>query len=110
MSPLRSSDRRRIADQIIADFQVDVSTVETAEEEAGRHGATGHGALRNALLPENALSAKFTTTAGPELKQVSGTVYVGTHPGDAQRVLWLKLEERMFPTGNPWRLFRADLE
>lgn len=100
LSPLRSSDRRKIADQIIADFHVDISNLEKAEGEVDRQGAAGLGAIRTALLPENALSAKFTTTAGPELKQVSGTVYVGAYPGELQRVLWIKLEERMFPTGN----------
>ena len=82
--------------------------METTKGEADKQGTTGHGALRNALLPENALSAKFTTTVGPELKQVSGTVYVGAHPGDVQRVLWLKLEERIYPTGNSWKLLRAN--
>ncbi|KAL9054028.1 MAG: hypothetical protein Q9206_003705 [Seirophora lacunosa] len=56
------------------------------------------GAIRNSLLPDNSLSARFTTTAGKDLKQVSGTVYVGAHPGDEQRVLWIKLEERLLPT------------
>lgn len=50
-------------------------------------------------MPENALSARFSTTAGPDLKQVSGTVYAGTHPGEDQRILWLKIEERLIPTG-----------
>ncbi len=110
MSPLRSSDRRRIADQIIADFHVEISGVDSARGEADRQGATALGTLRNALLPENALSAKFTTTAGLELKRVSGTVYVGTYPDKVQRVLWLKMEERMSPTGNSRRLLRADIE
>lgn len=57
------------------------------------------GELRNSLLPEGSLSARFTTTAGPNLTQVSGTVYVGAHPGEEQRVLWIKIEERLVPTG-----------
>lgn len=62
-------------------------------------------ALRNSLLPENCLSAKFTTTAGPDLATVTGTVYVGVHAGDdggkgEQRPLWVKMgDEGMFPTG-----------
>jgi translation initiation factor 2D len=55
--------------------------------------------LRNAILPENTLSAKFTTTHGPNLKQVSGTVYVGAHQGDEQRILWAKIGDRLYPTG-----------
>ncbi len=57
------------------------------------------GALRKSLLPENALSARFTTTAGPDLKIVSGTVYAGAHHGEEQRILWFKVEERLIPTG-----------
>ena len=57
------------------------------------------GSLRNSLMPENALSAKFNTTVGPDLKQVSGTVYAGAHPGEEQRILWFKIEERLIPTG-----------
>ena len=60
------------------------------------------GALRNSLMPENALSARFNTTAGPDLKQVSGTVYAGAHPGEEQRILWLKIEERLLPTGKSY--------
>ena len=59
------------------------------------------GAFRNALLPENALSARFTTTAGPNLSQVSGIVYVGSYEGAEQRILWFKMEERLLPTGKP---------
>lgn len=60
----------------------------------------GLTALRKSLLPENALSARFTTTAGPDLKQVSGTIYVGSHEGTSgeQRILWVKLFDRMYPT------------
>jgi len=73
----------------------------------------GLTALRKSLLPENALSARFTTTAGPDLKQVSGTVYVGSHEGtaDEQRVLWAKVGEKMYPTGqcrHPWSPCHSD--
>ena len=63
--------------------------------------ASALGTFRNALLPENALSARFTTTAGPNLSPVSGTVYVGSYEGAEQRILWFKMEERFFPTGVP---------
>lgn len=56
--------------------------------------------LKNSLLPENTLSARFTTTTGPELKQVSGTVYAGTYSGEEQRLLWVKIADRLYPTGN----------
>jgi translation initiation factor 2D len=63
--------------------------------------SAGLTALRKSLLPENSLSARFTTTAGPDLKQVSGTVYVGSHDGtgNEQRILWVKVGEKMYPTG-----------
>ena len=57
------------------------------------------GALRNSLMPEDALSARFNTTTGPDLNQISGTVYAGTHPGEDQRILWFKIDEKFIPTG-----------
>jgi len=103
LSPLRSSDRRRIADQIIANFHIEVPSdnVELNSPEAEGDqikGTLGVGAIRNSLLPEGCQSARFTTTAGPDLKQVSGTVYVGAHPGKDQRVLWLSINDRLIPT------------
>lgn len=132
LAPLRSSDRRKIADQIISDLQLgdiqlsvsapntvtttlptnstkhDTSKPPTEENEeneddpeirAKAAAVARQTALRSSLLPENALSARFMTTAGPNLKQVSGSVYVGAHPGEEQRVLWARTDERMFPTG-----------
>lgn len=100
LAPLRSSDRRRIADQIIANFSITTPSEEGGDKAENGHDTTtvGIGAIRNSLLPENSQSARFTTTAGKDLKQVSGTVYVGAHPGEEQRVLWIKLEDRLIPT------------
>jgi translation initiation factor 2D len=100
LAPLRSSDRRKTADQIIKDLDLTVKALvadtESAEEKAA---ATAElTALRNSLLPDNSLSARFTTTHGPDLKLVSGTVYVGSHNGEEQRVLWAKINDRMYPT------------
>ena len=55
--------------------------------------------FRNSLLPDGALAAKFSTTVGANLKTVSGTVYVGAHDGDEQRILWIRLDDRIIPTG-----------
>jgi translation initiation factor 2D len=50
------------------------------------------------------LTARFTTTAGPDLREVQGIVYVGTHPDEDERVLWFKVEhgpgsdKRLYPT------------
>ncbi|KAH0541859.1 hypothetical protein FGG08_003664 [Glutinoglossum americanum] len=90
LSPLRSSDRRKLAEQIISDFRLKISNETEPQTELA--------ALRNSLLPDSSLTARFTTTAGPDLKIVSGTIYVGAHPGDEQRILWVRMEERMFPT------------
>ncbi|KAL9104884.1 MAG: hypothetical protein Q9163_000201 [Psora crenata] len=102
LAPLRSSDRRKIADQIIRDFEIEVVKEEDQPSTSNGIEQKSHSstlsALRDSLLPENALSARFTTTAGPDLKQVSGTVYAGAYPGDDQRVLWFKVEERLMPT------------
>ncbi|KAI9729218.1 MAG: hypothetical protein M1834_007010 [Cirrosporium novae-zelandiae] len=102
LSPLRSSDRRRVADQIIADFTIDVPSPAPAEPTGdpttNAPPAITISTIRNQLLPDSSLSARFTTTAGPDLKQVSGTIYVGAHPGEEQRVLWVKINERIYPT------------
>jgi translation initiation factor 2D len=106
LSPLKSSERRRTADQIISDFgieiPVDANTNANANTSPDDKAAPTAGltALRKSLLPENALSARFTTTAGPDLKQISGTVYVGSHEGtrSEQRVLWAKVGDKMYPT------------
>ncbi|OCK84586.1 hypothetical protein K432DRAFT_112190 [Lepidopterella palustris CBS 459.81] len=98
LSPLKSSDRRRTADQIIATLGIEVPVNHDADPEDKAASTTSLTALRRTLLPENALSARFTTTSGPDLKQVSGTVYVGSHEGEEQRVLWVKVGEKMYPT------------
>ncbi|KAJ5883700.1 uncharacterized protein N7473_010586 [Penicillium subrubescens] len=103
LSPLRSSDRRKIADQIIKDYQI---TVPAAPTETPADGSTAPtlASIRNALLPENALTARFTTTAGPDLREVQGIVYVGAYPDGDERVLWFKVEhgpgsdKRLYPT------------
>ncbi|KAJ5491150.1 hypothetical protein N7539_002717 [Penicillium diatomitis] len=103
ISPIRSSDRRKIADQIIKDYQI---TIPEPTADTPTDGATAPtlASIRNALLPENTASARFTTTAGPDLREVSGTVYVGAHPDGDERVLWFKVEhgpgsdKRLYPT------------
>lgn len=100
LSPLKSSDRRRTADQVIADFGLEVPVDQVAAADDKAASSAGLTALRKSLLPDNALSARFTTTAGPDLKQVSGTVYVGSHEGtdEGPRILWVKVNEKMYPT------------
>ena len=94
LAPLRSSDRRKIADQIIKDFDLELpgNLEEQGDKNNEASSTLSLGALRNSLMPEDALSAKFSTTVGPDLKQVSGTVFGGTHPGDDQRILLFKIE------------------
>ncbi|KAF1937258.1 eukaryotic translation initiation factor SUI1 family protein [Clathrospora elynae] len=100
LSPLKSSDRRRTADQIIADFGIEVPVEPATNSDDRVAPNSGLTALRKSLLPENALSARFTTTAGPDLQQVSGTIYVGSHAGTGgeQRVLWVRYGAKMYPT------------
>ena len=106
MSPLRSSDRRKLADQIISEFSIDVpsnpppSTDENGES-LGLSTAPTLTSVRSSLLPENCLSARFTTHAGADAKLVAGTVYVGAHPGHEERILWLQMgqkDQRLYPT------------
>ncbi|KAL5121449.1 hypothetical protein ACEQ8H_000521 [Pleosporales sp. CAS-2024a] len=100
LSPLKSSDRRRTADLIIAEFNIQVPVDPTADPADPAASAAPLTALRKSLLPENALSARFTTTVGPDLKHVSGTVYVGSHKDweGGQRILWVKAFDRFYPT------------
>jgi len=97
-APLRSSDRRKLADQIIEDYQLKQATPEEQSPEEKAEATTAHTNLRNALLPDNLQSARFTITHGPDLKQASGTVYIGSHDGEESRVLWWQLEKRMYPS------------
>ncbi|KAJ5633773.1 hypothetical protein N7528_001615 [Penicillium herquei] len=105
LSPLRSSDRRKIADQIIKDYQIPVpSSASETQPDAATSTGPSLSAVRNSLLPENSLTARFTTTAGPDLREVQGIVYVGAHPEGDERVLWFKIEhgpgadKRLYPT------------
>ncbi|KAL5361793.1 hypothetical protein BJX96DRAFT_89466 [Aspergillus floccosus] len=104
LSPLRSSDRRKIADQIISDYKIEVPAQQQPGSDDPNSSGSNLTSIRNSLLPENSLSARFTTTAGPQLREVQGTVYVGTHPGGDERILWFKLEHgpgadgRLYPT------------
>lgn len=113
LSPLRSSDRRKTADRIIADFGIQAKADAQTKTETSSNGQTdevddagakaaataAHTTLRNLILPDNCLTARFTTTSGPDLKEVSGTVYVGSHGKGEQRILWVSLENRMYPSG-----------
>jgi translation initiation factor 2D len=106
LSPLRSSDRRKLADQIISDYKIAIPSTpaEASDVTATNPAQPTLTSIRNALLPENCLSARFTTTAGPDLREVQGTVYVGTHSDGEERVLWFKIdqgpgaEKRLYPT------------
>ena len=80
-------------------MEVPGSVEEQGDKSNEASSALSLGALRNSLMPEDALSARFNTTSGPDLKQVSGTVYAGSHPEGDQRILWFKIEERLIPTG-----------
>ncbi|KAF4978461.1 hypothetical protein FZEAL_5147 [Fusarium zealandicum] len=98
LAPLRSSDRRRLADQIIRDYQVAIP--EPSQEEAASSTQSTISSLRNSLLPESTSSGRFTTLSGPESTLVSGTVYVGAHPGEDERILWFQSGKspRLIPT------------
>ncbi|CRG89742.1 Endoglucanase-4 [Talaromyces islandicus] len=117
LSSIRSSDRRKIADQIIKDYNIAIPTAaplsadeskekQNNDDTPAKETASNLTTIRNAILPENSLSARFTTTAGPDLREVQGTVYVGSHPEFAgeERILWFKLEQgpgadgRIYPT------------
>ena len=60
---------------------------------------SGINALRNSLLPDGALSARFQTTIGQDAKALDGILYVGSYRGEEQRVLWWKLDDKFVPSG-----------
>ncbi|EGD93908.1 RNA binding protein Ligatin/Tma64 [Trichophyton tonsurans CBS 112818] len=110
LAPLRSSDRRKIADKIIQEYGISVPEAPAAQPEADETSAQpattvpSLSSIRNSLLPENTLAGRFSTTVGPDLQLVHGTLYVGTHPDGEERVLWIRLEQgpgtdgRIYPT------------
>lgn len=96
---MRSSDRRKLADQIIANLGLSLPPIaEDATPEQKAAATSSLTTLRQNILPENAQSARFSTTRGPELKQVNGTAYFGKHDGSEQRVLWVKVDDLIWPT------------
>jgi translation initiation factor 2D len=104
LAPLRSSDRRKVVDQIIADYEIEVPHSEPLEGQTGEQAqASALTAVRNALLPEGAQSARFTTTVGADSHQVSGTVYAAQFPDEDMKIYWLKLESNIIPTGKRLR-------
>ncbi|KAF7509125.1 hypothetical protein GJ744_008352 [Endocarpon pusillum] len=105
LSPLRSSDRRKLADQIISEYQIQVPAPPQTVDENGASTLDPNAAclssIRSSLLPENCLSARFNTHAGPHSKLVSGTIYVGSQPGQEERILWFQIgqsDQRLYPT------------
>jgi translation initiation factor 2D len=89
LAPLRSSDRRKLADQIIRDYQV--SPPEQSDDDSS---SSPQSTLRNSLLPESTSSARFITPTE------QGTVYIGAHTDQDERVLWFQTGKnpRLIPT------------
>ncbi|RMZ92435.1 hypothetical protein DV736_g341, partial [Chaetothyriales sp. CBS 134916] len=111
LSPLRSSDRRKLADQIIAVYHVSVpaaSEPPTAEDGSNQQAAAPTlSSIRASLVPENCLSAKFTTHAGANATLVSGTVFVGAHPGQEDRILWIQYGKDPKPLPTVYSLWHS---
>ena len=101
LSPLKTSERRKLADQIRRDYSLPEPQQEATVEQDGPATAPQTlTSVRNALLPDPTSSAKFTTTHGPNSTLVSGTVYVGAQPGEEERILWFQVgkDPRLIPT------------
>ena len=103
LSPLKSSERRKLADQIRRDYGLQEPPIDDAP--SSENGAANNQptqtltSLRNALLPEGTSSAKFSTTHGPNGSLVSGTVYVGSQAGQEERILWFQIGgDQLIPT------------
>ncbi|KAF5227438.1 hypothetical protein FAUST_11774, partial [Fusarium austroamericanum] len=89
LAPLRSSDRRKLADQIIRDYQVPLP-----EQSDDASSTSTLSSLRNSLLPDSTSSARFITPTE------QGIVYIGAHPDQEERVLWFQTGKnpRLIPT------------
>ena len=101
LSPLKSSERRKLADQIRKDYSLPEPQTEQSQDEDGQAPQPQTlTSIRNALLPDPTSSAKFTTTHGSSSTLISGTLYVGAHPGQDERILWFQIgkDERLIPT------------
>ncbi|KAK8127122.1 uncharacterized protein PG998_002881 [Apiospora kogelbergensis] len=104
LSPLRSSDRRKLADQIIKDYDIPIPSssepAPTGEASSSSSPPASLSSLRSSLLPDSTSSARFTTTSGPNQTLLVGTLYVGAHPGQEERILWFQAGKaaRMLPT------------
>ncbi|WPH04077.1 Hypothetical protein R9X50_00696200 [Acrodontium crateriforme] len=98
LAPLRSSDRRKLADQIITDYGLQLPAADDQSPEQKAEATAAHSALRASLLPDNIQSARFATTHGPDLKPASGTFYIGSQSGQDARILWFQLEGRIYPS------------
>ncbi|KAK6514474.1 hypothetical protein TWF281_004674 [Arthrobotrys megalospora] len=115
-APIRSSDRRKLVTTIISDFHIPPPATTaippaepTPEAESSTSASTNAPdpaltALRNTLLPDSTVAAKFTTTLGPDLHPVNGIIYSGSHAESSilsdgkARPLWVKTDEGWFPT------------
>ncbi|RSL98984.1 hypothetical protein CEP52_009973 [Fusarium oligoseptatum] len=100
LAPLRSSDRRKLADQIIRDYRIPIPQLSPDDDTTSSGAQQTLSSLRNSLLPESTSSARFTTSSGPNLAQISGTIYVGACPGQDERILWFQFGKipKLIPT------------
>ncbi|RMZ80278.1 hypothetical protein DV738_g2840, partial [Chaetothyriales sp. CBS 135597] len=109
LSPLRSSDRRKLADQIIAAYHVAVpaSSEQPTPDEGSSQQPTAPtlASIRVSLVPETCLSARFTTYAGANATLVSGTIFVGAHPGQEERILWIQYGQNPKPIPTVYSLW-----
>ncbi|KAI5301385.1 hypothetical protein KEM56_001784 [Ascosphaera pollenicola] len=107
LAPLRSSEKRKVADRIIEQYKIQVPSDDGAA--AGTDGQSTSTTpslsnIRASLLPEGTVSGRFSTTVGPQLKPLRGTLYAGSFPGEDERILWFRLEQgpgaddRFYPT------------
>lgn len=97
-APLRSSDRRKLADQIIQEYSLELPQVNDESTEQKAEATSARSSLRSSLLPDNVQTARFTTTHGPDLKKASGSVYVGSQNGEDARILWWQIDGKMYPS------------
>lgn len=121
-APLRSSDRRKIANAFIKDLDLSppAETIQAKQKEPAateteenatdaQQPSNAPPSFANILLPNNTTSAKFNTFAGPDLRTVNGVIYFGDFDPASdskktdQKPLWVKCEEDHPTVYTLWR-------
>ncbi|KAI5463130.1 hypothetical protein BGZ63DRAFT_471269 [Mariannaea sp. PMI_226] len=86
--PTGAPDSSKVTEQIHIDYQVPI--VNSSGEDASSSSQSMSPSFRRSLLPGDSYVAHFTTSPGPDSTLESGTIYIGAHLGEDERILWFQ--------------------